>query len=98
MSSFLHADPTVVIRTARGSDGDALERLARLDSQRPLTGDVLLAEQDGEVVAALADERVIADPFRRTSDVVALLHLRAGRSNNGRRHGVRARVPRLRAA
>ena len=37
-------DPTVVIRAARGSDGEALENLARLDSQRPLAGDVLVAD------------------------------------------------------
>ena len=91
-------DPTVVIRAARGSDGVALEGLARLDSQRPLAGDVLLAEQDGELVAALGGGRVIADPFRSTTDLVALLRVRAGRSRQDRRHRARARVPRLRAA
>ena len=72
-------DPTVVIRAARGSDGIALNDLARLDSQRPLAGDVLLAEQDGELVAALAGDRVIADPFRPTAELVELLQLRASR-------------------
>jgi hypothetical protein len=91
-------DPTVVIRAARGSDGVALEGLAQLDSQRPLAGDVLLAEQDGELVAALAGERVIADPFRSTADLVALLRVRAGRSRQDRSHRARVRVPRLRAA
>ena len=91
-------DPTVVIRAARGSDGVALEGLARLDSQRPLAGDVLLAEQDGELVAALDGERVIADPFRATVDLVALLRVRAGRSRQDRGHRVRVRAPRLRAA
>jgi hypothetical protein len=91
-------DPTVVIRAARGSDGIALEDLARLDSQRPLAGDVLLAEQDGELVAALDGERVIADPFRATADLVALLRVRAGRSRQDRSHRARVRVPRLRAA
>jgi hypothetical protein len=90
-------DPTVVIRAARGSDGIALDDLARLDSQRPLAGDVLLAEQDGTLVAALAGDRAIADPFRPTADLVALLRVRRGR---GRREGRRGhvRVPRLRAA
>ena len=91
-------DPTVVIRAARGSDGIALDDLARLDSQRPLAGDVLLAEQDGELVAALDGERVIADPFRSTVDLVALLRVRAGRGRQDRGHGARVRVPRLRAA
>ena len=90
-------DPTVLIRASRGSDGDALESLARLDSQRPLTGDVLVAEQDGALVAAVAGARAIADPFRRTADVVSLLRVRAGgsRQRNGR---ARVRAPRLRAA
>ena len=91
-------DPTVVIRAARGSDGAALENLARLDSQRPLAGDVLLAEQDGRLVAAVAGERVIADPFRPTVDVIALLNVRSGRTRRDRRHGARVRVPRLRTA
>ena len=91
-------DPSVLIRAARGSDGDALENLARMDSQRPLSGDVLLAEQDGSIVAAIAGDRTIADPFRSTGDVVGLLrvHAAAGAPGAGRRS--RARVPRLRAA
>ena len=91
-------DPTVVIRAARGSDGGVLEALARVDSQRPLAGEVLLAEQDGVVVAALAGERVIADPFRPTADVVALLRLHAGRSRHAQGARPRVRVPNLRAA
>jgi hypothetical protein len=91
-------DPTVVIRAARGSDGRVLEDLARLDSQRPLTGDVLVAEQDGVVVAALAGDRTIADPFRPTADLVDLLRLHAGRSAHPSGSRSRMRVPRLRAA
>jgi|RhiMethySRZTD1v2_1073278.scaffolds.fasta_scaffold2641300_2 hypothetical protein len=91
-------DPTVVIRAARGSDGGALDELARVDSQRPLAGEVLLAEQDGVLVAALAGERVVADPFRPTADVVALLRLHAGRSGHAQGARPRIRVPSLRAA
>ena len=91
-------DPTVIIRAARGSDGTALENLARMDSQRPLAGDVLLAEQDGVIVAALADERTIADPFRPTADVVALLRVHAGRTAHVDGNRSRVRAPRLRAA
>jgi hypothetical protein len=90
-------DPTVVIRAARGSDGAVLENLARMDSQRPVSGDVLVAEQDGVIVAAVAGDRVIADPFRPTSELVALLRLRAGRTSPGASRS-RVRVPRLRAA
>jgi hypothetical protein len=90
-------DPTVVIRAARGSDGAALENLARMDSQRPLTGAVLVAEQDGVIVAALDGDRAIADPFRPTADLVELLRLHAGRpAHTG--GNMRVRVPRLRAA
>ena len=91
-------DPTVVIRAARGSDGATLENLARVDSQRPLTGDVLVAEQDGLVVAAIAGDRAIADPFRPTADLVALLRLHADRTSQTNRSRSRVRVPRLRAA
>ena len=91
-------DPTVVIRAARGSDGAALENLARMDSQRPLTGDVVLAEQDGVIVAALAGQRTIADPFRPTADVVALLRVHAGRTAHVGGNRSRVRAPRLRAA
>ena len=92
MSYLPNIDPTVVIRAARGSDGDVLERLARLDSQRPPAGDVLLAEQDGIVVAALAGDRAIADPFRPTADLVALLRVHAGRAARATRPAPRARA------
>jgi hypothetical protein len=91
-------DPALVIRAARGSDADALERLARLDSQRPLAGDVLVVEQGGELVAAIAGDRVIADPFRPTAYAVDLLRLHANRGRHDRRHGARVRIRRLRAA
>src|SRR5262245_21544273 len=91
-------DPSVVIRAARGSDGGALENLARMDSQRPLNGDdILLAEQDGTIVAAITGDRTIADPFRPTSDVVALLRVHSGRPHAGGNRS-RVRVPRLRTA
>jgi hypothetical protein len=72
------AAPTVVIRAARGSDGVMLSRLAQLDSARVPAGDVLLAEADGAVVAAHAPATgaTIADPFRRTAEVVELLKMR----------------------
>jgi hypothetical protein len=72
-------DPTVVIRAARGSDGPALERLAQLDSRPTPAGDLLVGEQGGELVAAYAPltGAVIADPFRPSAGVVALLELHA---------------------
>ena len=76
--ALLLTAPTVVIRAARGSDGATLQRLAALDSARVPTGDVLIAEAEGDVVAAHspATGATIADPFRRTAEVVELLELR----------------------
>jgi hypothetical protein len=79
MSALAHSlSPTVVIRTARGSDGVQLRRLAQLDSARVPAGELLVAESDGAVVAAHAPASgaTIADPFRRTADVVELLVMR----------------------
>jgi hypothetical protein len=80
MAALMHS-PTVVIRAARGSDGPALRRLAELDSAEVPTGTLLVAEADDEMVAALSVDtgEKVADPFRRTSDVVDLLAYRARR-------------------
>jgi hypothetical protein len=61
----------VLIRTARADDDPDLIRLAALDSACPLPGPVLLAEENGTIVAALclSTGRAVADPF------VASLHL-----------------------
>jgi hypothetical protein len=85
----LSALDAVVIRRAYPDDAAALERLARLDSRRPLEGPVLLAERDGRVLAALATDsgRHVADPFAPTADLVALLEVRAvatGRASSRR--------------
>lgn len=72
---------SITIRRARENDADALARLAVLDSQAPLTGAVILAEEGDSVRAAVSlnDGAVIADPFHRTLSLVELLRLRAGR-------------------
>jgi hypothetical protein len=70
---------SVVIRRAVEGDDAVLERLAAL-SDRPLPcGPFLLAESDGEPLAArsLATGAVLVDPFRVSYDLVALLDLRA---------------------
>ncbi len=47
---------------------------AALDSSAPPAGDAFVAEQEGDLVAAVtADGRSIADPFRPTADVVSML-------------------------
>ena len=73
------------LREATDDDAAQLFRLARLDSRgRPPSGRLIVAEDDGQLVAALSldDGDTIADPFRPTAAVVALLRLRA---NQGRR-------------
>jgi hypothetical protein len=68
-----------VIRRATGDDAYALSRLAELDGQRPLGGQVLIGEIDGRAAAAISmsDYRVVADPFERTAQLSALLRMRA---------------------
>lgn len=70
----------LIIRIARSQDTESLEQLARLDDQRALRGEVLVAEIDGRILAARSMEsgRTIADPFHRTANLVALLDVRAG--------------------
>ena len=69
----------VAIRPAQTADEPAIERLAQLETAAAPCGELLLAEADGEVVAALPVNggRPLADPFRRTAAVVELLALRA---------------------
>jgi hypothetical protein len=67
------------LRPASAVDASALATLAALDETAPLAQPVLMAFADGDPVAAmsLADGRVAADPFARTTDAVDLLRLRA---------------------
>lgn len=67
------------IRRATELDGDAVRRLALLDSRPAPSGHVLVAEVGGELLAAIArgGTHPVADPFRPTADVVRLLELRA---------------------
>ena len=73
------ASDAVVLRRAQESDTRALHRLAALDDTSPLSGDALVAEQDGQLRAALSlhSGRSIADPFHLTTDLVTLLRARA---------------------
>ena len=69
----------IVIREAQEADARQLARLAALDEGRVPAGRALVAEVDGTFAAALGldDGAVLADPFRRTAETVALLRLRA---------------------
>jgi hypothetical protein len=68
----------VTVRRSDPGDESALARLAALDSTRPPRGPALIAEADSRVLAALplGSGRAIADPFRPTAELVALLELR----------------------
>ncbi len=70
---------SVVVRLARAEDERAIQRLAALDASKVPTGRVLVAEADGEVIAAMSADgtRRAADPFRWTSEVMALMEMRA---------------------
>ena len=67
-----------VIREADAADESAVTRLAELDSQRPLSGRVLIGEIDGVPAAAvsLADGRIVADPFQPSDRLAPLLSMR----------------------
>jgi len=82
------------VRTATDDDAPSLLRLARLDSTgRPPYGTILVAEDGGVIVAAMAveDGATIADPFRSTAPIVAMLRLRADQLHGT---GPRSRRPR----
>jgi hypothetical protein len=88
------------VRPAREADAVALRRLEQLAESPPLAGEVLLAEVDGELVAAcsLADGRAIGDPFRHTRAVRELLVLRARQLAGTAAGGGRTRARRWRLA
>ena len=78
IASAVGARSRITIREAVPADADAVERLAIFAGAHTPVGRVLVAEADGELVAAVGEDgRVIADPFRVTVDVVELLRLRA---------------------
>ena len=86
---------SIAIRLCRIGDQAALERLAQLESRNLPRGSFVLAEVDGEIVAAWPldeDAPVLADPFRPTEQVVSLLAFRAAQL----RRAERRLVPRLR--
>lgn len=77
----------LTIRLSSPGDKAALRRLADLDSQPHPRGGALIAEIDGEPVAAIGldSAAVVADPFHPTVDVVGLLE--------AQRKALQAKVP-----
>jgi hypothetical protein len=78
---------SITIRQTRATDAKALRRLAELDGRHAPERPALAAYADGELVAAVGvkDGRVVADPFRYTSDVVSMLSVRAEQERGGGR-------------
>ena len=72
-----------VIRLATEEDVRALWQLAQLDSQRPLSGNIIIGEIDGTPAAAvsLTDGRMVSDPFRATGQLTQSLRMRASALN-----------------
>ena len=69
--------PQITIRQATSDDAFALRRLAALDDRPVLRGDVLVAEQAGDIRAALSLEngRSVANPFAATAELIEMLRM-----------------------
>jgi hypothetical protein len=76
---------SVAVRVAGPEDEAAIRRVAALDCRDAPAGPLLVAEADGEVIAALPIDggEAVADPFRWTADVVALMKMRAAQLERG---------------
>ena len=70
----------VLVRPATGADAHAIWRLAHRDSRPVPHGQMVVAEVDGELIAAVsvADGTAIAEPFRHTAHIVRMLRSYAG--------------------
>ena len=73
------ADEGITLRLSRLSGDPSIERLAALEGRKAAQGPHLVAEVDGEVVAALplAGGGFLGDPFRRTAHLLPLMRRRA---------------------
>ena len=90
-------DTAIVIRRATEDDALALRRLAQLDGARLPEGNLLVAESDGEIRAALRieDSAYVADPFFPSRPLVGILDTRAKairRTTSSRLDRARTRV------
>ena len=75
----MHVPTTHVIYEATASDAGKLWYLAQLTGQPRLRDRVLIADVQGSPAAAisLADDRIVADPYRDTVRLTAELRTRA---------------------
>jgi hypothetical protein len=95
----LGEDDGLTVRAAAQRDSEAVRLLAALEGVEMPAGPVLVAQVGDDVIAALPLDggRALADPFRPTKHLVAVLELRARqlRSENKPEH--RPLLPRIRA-
>jgi hypothetical protein len=73
----------ITIRRLGADDNAAVTRLAQLDTARRPRGELIGAELDGHLVAAISTttSEAIADPFRRTAEIVEMLRVRLTQLN-----------------
>jgi hypothetical protein len=85
------SESAVTVRFAARRDAQAIERLAEPDSRSAPSGATLVAEVDGEILAALPlrGGTALADPSRPTAELVRWLERREaqlrGRARSWRR-------------
>lgn len=80
MSNVTHIDSAeITIRAARAEDRADLARVAGRDTHELPHGTLLVAKVGSDVRAAISldDGTIIADPFHRTAELVAMLKIRA---------------------
>src|SRR5688500_19016201 len=88
MSNVTHIDSAeITIRTARPEDRAELARVAARDTHELPEGKLLVAKVGSNVRAAISldDGTIIADPFHRTAELVAMLKIRAAAVPGARR-------------
>jgi hypothetical protein len=99
MNQDMHPDNdriNVTIRALGARDVAQVKRLAQRDSSREPRGELLGAEVDGQLLAAVSTTTgdVIADPFQPTAALVETLRRRASQTNGDTRGRVRGLLSR----
>ena len=84
-AAALAAEQPVLLRRAVADDGMALARLQQLDGRSLPTGERVVAQIDGELVAAahVPSGVSVADPFRPSAAIAALVSEHARRIGGG---------------
>lgn len=91
---------SIVIRSARSADEQEIAVLGVLDGGRHMpTGDVMVAEVDGRIRAAVGSNgAAISDPFWPSADLVSMLRVHTATAPVSGMAGFLTRRPVLRVA